>query len=142
VRGDTLIPWDNDIDISFPLSQRSDLKAFVAKWSLTAGDGLAAEDDKSRLTQDSLTVMHPSENYFLDIIFRWNIHEGISESSAQIVGRGRVPRSLLYPRKPLPGRWAFMAPQDPAGYLEKIYGTTWRKPQRNFSFADYSEDGM
>ncbi len=139
VRDNTLIPWDNDLDISFPFEQRPRVVQFATAWA-ARNTGLVPPQADGTGTAESMVIAHVGANFFLDLNFRWNDSDDVSTSSCQIHGSGRIGTSVLYPRTPLRGDWPLMAPQDPQAYLEAIYGPTWRTPDRSFSFSDYSPD--
>lgn len=137
VRDNRLIPWDNDIDVSFPLGQRPSLIGFLEHWShINHGEFIYASDNTAN-NFESLSMRHRERKYFLDVFFRWQIHDGLSTSSMTIPGSGCLPETLLYPRSDLLGSWGFPAPRQPHEYLRAIYGSSWRTPNRNFSFDDY-----
>lgn len=137
VRDNRLIPWDNDVDISFPLEQRLSLVPFLERWShANDGEFIHISDNRAN-NSESLMVRHQEKKFFLDVSFRWQIRDGISASTMATLGSGCVSEALLYPRRDLQGMWRLPAPRQPNEYLEAVYGPTWRTPNRDFSFDDY-----
>ncbi len=137
VRSGELIPWDNDLDVSFPVEQRLELLSFLREW---AGKNCSSESESenwSRETVESVSVRDDTKKYFLDVFFRWDINDGLSMSTMASPGSGVIARSILYPRRALSGRWGFMGPNQPVEYLSAMYGSAWRIPRRDFTFQDY-----
>jgi hypothetical protein len=136
IRDKALIPWDNDLDVSFPLSQRSAVVHFSRLWAARNSGELRMSGEDSGAAQ-SIVIQREDKPYFLDVLFRWNDSFANSVSSAEIRGAGCVPGAVIYPSVALEGFDQLLGPNDAVAYLQQIYGTGWRVPDRNFSFADY-----
>ena len=132
VRSQGLIPWDNDLDVSFDLDLRHLVLRFLNDWAL---------HDKARMSvsdKDPSVTVHPirrGANYFIDISFRTYDIAGMSQLAH--ADFGTVPTAYLKPSSSIPRVDGLFGPKRPNEYLEAIYGPKWRVPDKDFSFSDY-----
>lgn len=132
VRSQRLIPWDNDLDVSFDLDLRHLVLGFLNKWAF---------HDKARMSvsdKDPSVMVRPIQReatFFIDISFRTYDITGTSQLAH--ADFGAVPTAYLKPTSPIPQVDGLLGPKYPNEYLETIYGPKWRVPDRAFSFADY-----
>jgi hypothetical protein len=136
IRDKALIPWDNDLDVSFPLNQMGPVVHFSRLWAAGNSGEVRTSGEESGAAR-GIVIQKEDKPYFLDVFFRWNESSASSVSSAEVRGSGRVPSQVIYPPVAVGGFDQLLGPNDAVAYLQQIYGTGWRVPNRNFSFADY-----
>lgn len=124
MRSNSLIPWDNDIDVSFAAESYDSVAQFVRRWSTATGS-----------STQGLRITHPEFLFFIDICFRRSANGGMSHSTAGPLGS--VPEECLFPRRALVAVPDLFGPAQPERYLQAVYGDGWKTPDASFSFADY-----
>lgn len=132
VRDGVPIPWDNDLDVSFPHQSRVSTKSFCRTWA-NVNEGYVVESPNS---STSISIYHSRLGFLIDASFRTT---DASRDSISTAGPfGRISADLLYPRRQLIRYPTLSGPSHVEGYLQTMYGPSWRIPDRGFAFVDYA----
>lgn len=132
VRSQQLIPWDNDLDVSFDLDLRHLVLRFLSGWPLHDRTRMSVSDNDPSVT---VRPIRREEKFFIDISFR--TYDTAGTSRLAHADFGTVPTAYLKPTSSIPQVDGLCGPKRPNEYLESIYGPKWRVPDKRFSFADY-----
>ena len=134
-RSKSLIPWDNDFDISFPWDRRSAIGEFSERVRRSIGFHPPTTLRNSNGIQVNFSTVKTAIPF--SVYSRKASGDYLLAADASFLA---VPKESIWPptRETLEGT-IIPIPGRPEQYFESVYGSDWETPRPEFTFSDYPQ---